>query len=101
MPDEITDALTGVSSLSLAVAEWIIDPRKVMLSEFPPFSIFLRRFIVCPLFDLFGARLGFTRLNQTDIELLHAAKQPSRTSIYELVISKPNALRKSMSSGIA
>lgn len=38
MPSEITDALTGVSSLSLAVGEWIINPRKVMLSELFPYK---------------------------------------------------------------
>lgn len=66
MPGEIADALTGVSSLSLAVAEWTIDPRKVMLSEFSPLVSALEGLlcIVCPLFDLFCARLGFTRLNQ-------------------------------------
>lgn len=62
MPSEITDALTGVSSLSLAVAEWIINPRKVMLSELPAsvsaFEIFL---LVCPLFDRFGACFTFAR----------------------------------------
>lgn len=45
MPSEITNALTGVSSLSLAVAEWTINPRKVMLSEFARISICFRRFI--------------------------------------------------------
>lgn len=29
LPSEVGDAFAGVSSLSLAVAEWIIDPRQV------------------------------------------------------------------------
>lgn len=29
IPSEVGDTLTGISSLSLAVAEWIIDPRQV------------------------------------------------------------------------
>lgn len=29
LPSEVGNAFTGVSSLSLAVAEWIIDPRQV------------------------------------------------------------------------
>lgn len=29
LPSEVGDAFTDVSSMSLAVAEWIIDPRQV------------------------------------------------------------------------
>lgn len=29
LPSEIGDAFAGVTSMSLAVAEWIIDPRQV------------------------------------------------------------------------
>lgn len=30
LPSEVGDAFAGVSSMSLAVAEWIIDPRQVL-----------------------------------------------------------------------